>query len=336
MHADLVDALSRRVASQPSRRAVLSIMGGAALGGLGASSPLTARKKHKKVKFCRDGETVKAKNKKKKKRLRKQGATRGACPACPDLQPTADLAAAIAAAAPGTTLRLCPGAFRLSSTLVVEHAVTLLGAGTDQTILDGGNAMTVLQSDSADPVIVQDLTITRGRAPAAADRGGGILNQGSLTLRGVAITDCSAASGGAIFNQIGTLRLEAGSRLTGNSATNGGGIFSQAGTVALAATSVTGNTADNGGGIFSQGATTTLETGSTVGDNDVGGLGGGIFMQSGTVTLRAGSAVTGNTAGGIGGGILNQGGLGTLTLDAGSTVSVNTPDNCDPDQGACV
>lgn len=336
MHANTVDALSRRVASQRSRRTVLSLLGGGALGGLGATRLLTARKKHKKVKFCRDGETVKAKNKKKKKRLRKQGATRGACPACPDLQPTADLAAAIAAAAPGATLRLCPGDFRLSSTLTLKQALTLIGAGTDQTILDGGGAVTVLLNDSADPVLVQDLTITRGRAPAAADRGGGIVNQGSLTLRGVAITDCSAASGGAIFNQIGTLRLEAGSRLTGNSATTGGGLFSQVGTVTLAASSVTGNTADNGGGIFSQGATTTLETGSTVDGNEVGGLGGGISMQSGTVTLRAGSAVTGNRAGGIGGGILNQGGLGTVTLEPGSTISGNTPDNCDPDQGACV
>lgn len=331
--------MTRLVSHQHSRRFALPVLAGGLLGVLGATAPLDARKKPRKVTFCLDGKTTKARNKKKKQRLRKQGATRGACPPCLDLQPTEDLAAAIAAA-PGAILRLCPGTFRLNSSLIVGQNLTLIGAGTDQTILDGGDAVRVLQIGSVAIVTLQDLTITRGRAPADVDRGGGILSQGALTLRGVAMTACCAGFGGGFFNQTGTLRLEAGSRLAGNSAGSGGGIQSQLGTVTLAATSsVTGNTATSGGGIFSQGATMTLETGSSVDENDASGAGGGIFMQSGTVTLQAGGSVAGNRAGsgggGGGGGIFQQGGLGTLTLDPGSTVTGNSPDNCEPDQGTC-
>lgn len=316
------------------------MLAGGALGALGATARLAAKRKQKrkKTKLCLDGQTVKAKNTKKKQRLRKQGAVKGACPPCPDLQPSVDLTAAIAAAAPGATLRLCPGTFRLTSSLIVEQSLTLVGAGTDQTILDGSDALRVVQIGSAATVIVQDLTITRGRAPEGVDRGGGILSQGEVILRGVAVTACSAEFGGGIFKQSGTLRLEAGSRLTGNSATAGGGIFSQVGSVTLAETSsVSGNTADSGGGIFNQGTTTILETGSTVRDNEASTNGGGIFMQGGTVTLQAGSSVTENTAVGVGGGggIFRQGGQGIVILDSGSSVAANSPDDCEPDQGTC-
>ncbi len=339
LDANVFDALTRRLTVVRSRRATLPVLAGSALGVLGATSALSAKKKPRKVTLCLDGQTVKARNKKKKKRLRRRGATRGACSPCLDLQPTVDLAVAIAAAAPGTTLRLCPGTFRLTGPLIAEQALTLIGAGTDQTILDGGDAVRVLQVGSVDTVTLQDLTITRGRAPEDVDRGGGILSQGELTLRGVAVTACSAGFGGGIFSQAGTLRIEAGSRLAGNSATTGGGIFSQLGSLTLAATSsVTGNTAGSGGGIFNQGTTTLLETGSTVRENDASTNGGGIFMQDGTVTLQSGSSVAENSASSVGGGggIFRQGGQGRVILDPGSSVSGNTPDNCDPDQVACI
>jgi hypothetical protein len=302
-------------------------------------SPLAARKrrKRKKKKFCLEGDTIKSRNKKKKKRLRKQGATRGACPTCPDIQGVDELAAAIAAAVPGTTLRLCPGTFQLSSSLVVDQSLTIIGAGTDQTILDGGDTVRVLRVGSVDVVTLQDLTISRGRGPTGEDRGGGILNQGELTLRGVAVTNCSAELGGGMFSQVATLRLEAGTRVAGNAAKTGGGIFAQRGTVTVAeSASVSENSAANGAGIFTQNTAITLETGSTVSANDAEGSGGGIFMQGGTLTLQAGSAVTDNTAVGVGGGIANQGGLGTVILDPGSIVTGNSGDNCDPDQGSCI
>jgi hypothetical protein len=46
-----------------------------------------------------------------------------------------------------------------------------------------------------------------------------------------------------------------------------------------------------------------------------------------------GVAVTGNRTTRFGGGIFN--GFATLTLEAGSTVSGNTPDTCEPDTGTC-
>lgn len=366
MDPTIFDALTGRLTTFRSRRMALPVVAGGVLGVLGAREPLAAKKNNKKKtkKFCQDGETVKAKNKKKKQRLRKDGATSGACPTCPDLQNADDLAAAIAAATPGATLWLCPGTFRLTSTLIVEQALTLIGAGTDQTIFDGGDSVRVLHIESGNAVTVQDLTITRGLAPEEADRGGGILNEGELTLRGVAVTASNAGLGGGIFNQVSSLRLETESRFAGNSASSGGGIFSQLGKLTLAATSsVTGNQASNGAGLFIQGATATLESGSSVAENDAsangGGIfmqdgtvtvetgssvrendasanGGGIFMQGGTLTLQTGSSVANNTAdSGSGGGIFRQGGLGTVILDPGSIITDNSPDDCEPDQGTC-
>ncbi|MFT4038680.1 MAG: DUF1554 domain-containing protein, partial [Thermomicrobiales bacterium] len=49
------------------------------------AAPAPGAAKQKKKTFCLNGETVKAKHKKKKNRLKRQGATRGACP-CPSGQ----------------------------------------------------------------------------------------------------------------------------------------------------------------------------------------------------------------------------------------------------------
>ena len=192
-------------------------------------------------------------------------------PSCTGLKPADDLQAAIAAAAPGATLTLCPGTWALSSQLRIAKNLTLVGAGAGQSLLDGGRqsngtgGVRVLQIAAGARVTLRDLTITKGHAAGSSfpvSFGGGILNFGTLTLRDVAVSgNAAGVSGGGIFNfNGGTLTLQAGSSLTGNTAGGntanhfGGGIFnSMDGTVTLqAGSSVTGNTAerDGGGGIF--------------------------------------------------------------------------------------
>jgi hypothetical protein len=101
-----------------------------------------------------------------------------------------------------------------------------------------------------------------------------------------------AGPGGGIFNDAGTLRLNA-STVTGNASEGGemsagGGIASgttgngPVGTLVLNATSVTGNTTTGGGGILNHGGTATLN-GSRVSGNSAAN-GGGIASGPGNPT----------------------------------------------------
>jgi len=75
--------LSRVLGTAPSRRALVAVLG-SLLTPLWRSGPLAgAKKKSQKTTLCLDGQTIRTSNKKKKKKLLKRGATRGACSSCP-------------------------------------------------------------------------------------------------------------------------------------------------------------------------------------------------------------------------------------------------------------
>ena len=88
--------------------------------------------------------------------------------------------------------------------------------------------------------------------------------------------------------------------------------------------------AASGAGILNQGDLTL--TGVAVRGNVAGVDGGGVYNLS-VLTLQTGSRVENNRAGGAGGGIFRS--AGTVTLDPGSVVTNNTPDNCEPAIGTC-
>jgi hypothetical protein len=128
----------------------------------------------------------------------------------------------------------------------------------------------------------------------------------------------SAGSGGGIANN-GTMTV-IDSTFTGNSATFGGGI-ENGGTATLTSCTFTGNSASSGGGIENDG-TATLTNCTVSGNTGLDG-GGGIsnynfLLESatgGTLTLTN-CTVTGNSAAdGYGGGIGNGVSVGYLTLD---------------------
>jgi hypothetical protein len=229
--------------------------------------------------------------------------------------------------ASGETLILCAGTWTLSSTVVIGKDLTLIGAGAGQTVLDGRNAVQVLQIAAGAEVTVQDLTITKGQA---SGDGGGIYNEGMLTLIGVSMTGNAAVYGGGLYNQRGSLTLEDGTVIgggagEGNTASFVGGIYNNGGTLTLQSGSrVTGNTSLSlGGGILNANSgTVTLQSGSSVTGNE-SREGGGIYNTGGTLTLQLGSRVTGNRATTDGGGILNRN-LGTLRLQSGSRVTGNS------------
>jgi hypothetical protein len=125
-------------------------------------------------------------------------------------------------------------------------------------------------------VIVEHLTFQDNRNTRTF--GGGIDNQGDLTLFKCAVTRNNALNGGGISNSGHYAKLTVdGSSIDTNTVSNlGGGIHNNGGEVTVDGSGITTNTSDYGGGIFNVGA----------------------------VIIRGGSSITTNTAVYYGGGIL--------------------------------
>jgi hypothetical protein len=376
MDMDRFDRIAKMLSVTDSRRGLLRFGAALPLAGLlathlGTESEARRRRRKRKRKdrqgtvlVCQNGETISV-PRSAVPGIRLAGGAEGACAgrvgtgsggaggglgsgaAC--LPATADLQSAIDAAGSGETIRLCAGTWALTSWfgfgLLISKNLTLMGAGADQSIVDGTRSVRVLQISGGAAVTVQDLTITKGTATS----GGGIYNFGTLNLVGAKVTDNTATDGAGIYNVGGTVTLGAGSSVTGNSAGgNGGGINVVSGAVSLqTGSSVSGNTAQvSGGGIYNGAGAVTLRSGSLVTDNiaDSGSFsevsgGGGIYNYTGgTLTLEPGSHVSGNTAQTSsqvppGGGVLNIR-PGKLTIANTTIVTGNTPDDvCDFDPG---
>jgi hypothetical protein len=167
----------------------------------------------------------------------------------------------------GQTITLTDGQLKLTG-----GTITLDG-GTAGVTVSGANVSRVFQVDSGAVATFNALTITAGQA----DSGGGILNQGTLSLTACTLAGNSALSGGGIFNS-GTLSLTA-CTLAGDLASRGGGIFNS-GPLSLTACTLAGNSAQHGGGIYNDSGALLL-TYSIVAQAPQGG---DIYINGGSVS----------------------------------------------------
>ena len=175
-----------------------------------------------------------------------------------------------------------------------------------------------------------------GVIPFGHNRGGGIYNNGTLTLDGGSITGNKAKDNAGVLNN-GTFTMNGGAisnntsyKLGGAGVTNYfGGRFTMTGGT------ISGNSAvTRGGGVWSMNPFTM--TGGTISGNTAGNNGGGVCVRYGTATISGGiitgNSATGATAGdenttvtGCGGGLyIDQG--GDVTFSGGSIVG-NTAQN---------
>jgi hypothetical protein len=119
--------------------------------------------------------------------------------------------------------------------------------------------------------------------------GGGILNDGTMTVRDSTLCGNSADLGGGIFSD-GTPTTVRNSDFPGNSATRGGGIYFgiSPGLLEVQGSTFSRNTAsDSGGGLHNLGTATLQEC--TLSGNSAGSAGGGIYNgDSGTLTIDDG------------------------------------------------
>jgi hypothetical protein len=241
------------------------------------------------------------------------------------------------------TVFATPRTITLSSTLELSESagpVVIAGPGANLLAISGNNDVGVFSIASGVTATIDGLTIAHGWAFT----GGGIDNQGTLTVTDVTLANDSASLGGGIFNNQGTLELT-GATLADDSAALGGGILNNGGPVTLDDAAFAGDLASQmGGGIYNGGDLTI--TNSTLAGNSAAD-GGAINMQRGSLTI-VDSTVAGNSArdggginmlfgpltavndtiaynsassGGGGGGLYIQGGIATLD---NTIVALNT------------
>jgi CSLREA domain-containing protein len=227
---------------------------------------------------------------------------------------------------------------------LTANRITLNGALSSTTTINGNNNGTVLAISPMVQASISGVTITGGRTPstgggiansggsltltnstvrgnsATNGPGGGILNTGTLTLTNSTLGHNGALQGGGIANNGGALTV-INSRIISNTAsgtigsdTSGGGISNFGGTVNVTNSTLSGNSAGNtsGGGIVTSNGTVNV-TNSILRANSAAG-GAAIFNVGGTLNLTNSTLISNTTpVGGIAGGIYNNNGTTTLT-----------------------
>ena len=217
------------------------------------------------------------------------------------------------------TINVAAGTYLENDTISASglNSLTIVGAGASMATLDGSNGSSSVVLIHNGTVVISGFTITNGFNsfggvnPAG---GGGIFNQGTLSLGASTVSNNLAASGLRVYGA------------------NGGGIFN-GGTMSITDSTISDNTAVHtggplpvggaGGGIYNQGTMSIAD--STVSGNTADVSGGGIYQHAGALTITD-STISGNTAE-YDGGIADIAGTGSL----GATIMAsNAGGNCVP------
>lgn len=253
---------------------------------------------------------------------------------------------AIADADPGDTVEIVvSGTVMLSGgELGIDKDLNIVGPGADQVIISGGgndrvfyilgssvaiSGVTVREGSHSEGGGIRNdgmltLThsiVTRNTARSAA---GGIANFGTLDLSHSTVSYNSVAngSGGGITNDSGCFLRLIHSTVSNNTAYVGSGGIMNFGSLTLTNSTVSGNTANNNsGGIYTSDTLNLIH--STISDNS-SPFGGGVWV-SGGLAESAYSIIADNPSGGdcAGSGISSHG----YNLDSDGTCGFTNPDD---------
>lgn len=182
----------------------------------------------------------------------------------------------------------------LSGPLTLGKNVTIDASAAPGLTISGNSSNRVFVINAGTTATVKNLTVTKGYGFQLA---GGILNNGSLTLDHVTVTQNDTTTnagdfwqgGGGIYNGDGAILNLLDSSVSNNHASwSGGGIYSFFNsTTTIVRSTISGNVSnDVGGGIRSLGNMTITD--STISSNTATGWhGGAIFQTDGNVTITS-------------------------------------------------
>ncbi len=190
--------------------------------------------------------------------------------------------------------------------LNIQDSLNIHGRGKGITIIDGGNLDRIFQIGASATVTLTGITIRNGNAPIEdAVGGGGVLNEGVLTLDDVEVTENQANQGAGVSNSLGRLYITKSKIWENGSATTqeGGGVYSDGPLDISGDTEILSNTAIIGGGVS---GTESADMGFNqvkIADNTAITLGGAIYNDK-RITL-VDCTLSGNQAQ-MGAGIYND------------------------------
>jgi predicted outer membrane repeat protein len=200
------------------------------------------------------------------------------------------------------------GKFTIVNSVIENNIAELVGGG----IYNAEGVMTIERSS------VRNNTAAYTRTALAGSAGGGIMNNGTMTLRrtevrgNVSYSNMNNAYGGGIYNT-GMLKLSASTISANQAAGYGAGVYND-GSLTIESSTISGNTVSMyvpraeggfGGGISSSG--NLKITNSTLSDNTAAVQGGGIW-STGAITITN-ATISDNSAALQGGGIAQAGGV---------------------------
>ncbi|HUT32039.1 MAG TPA: right-handed parallel beta-helix repeat-containing protein [Planctomycetota bacterium] len=254
---------------------------------------------------------------------------------------------AINAAQNGDTVQVAAGTY-LENLVWSKKDIALVGAGPEQTIVDGNGAGSCLTISGGVPATarVEGFTFTNGNAPIggglyvmnsspaignsvirgnrSAQYGGGM----ALTSSASAVTGCTVAGnesyqGGGVFSWgSGVSCTFANCVITGNKATAIGGIGLSGGPQVLRDSSITANEASYAAGVCVMSSTSVAQvSGNVISENRATLSGGGIFFISCSVAV-VNNVIARNTAQ-AGGGIYGDSSSGTVSSNQISANAVS-------------
>jgi len=195
------------------------------------------------------------------------------------------------------------------------------GAGAANTTIDANGIDRILRIDAGRSVSISNVSLVNGLIVEGGEDGGGIFNEGSLTLSDCIVSHNNAligtSSGGAIRNA-GVMDA-IGVTLSDNHVGGLGGAIDNVppGSVHLSRSTLSANSANEGGGMYVYTGASTVEF-STFADNMAISDGGGIYIGGSASLAMTGSTVSGNKANN-GGGLWTSGSL----FVTNSTISQN-------------
>ncbi len=197
------------------------------------------------------------------------------------------------------------GTIVLTGSLTLSANVTIDGTGAT-IVVDGSSHGSVFVVNSGVTATLNDLTIQHGSgtsiSPCSTLCGGGIYNQGTLTVTNSTIANNAVLdSGGGIFNAVATLTVTNSTFTSNSSQVNGGGISNLSGILTVTNSTFTSNSSQfSGGGIGIVVGNLTVTNSTFTGNASTSG--GGINVAEGTATVTN-STLSGNSATAFGGGI---------------------------------
>jgi predicted outer membrane repeat protein len=239
------------------------------------------------------------------------------------------------AAGGAQTVTMGAGLFKLTKFATTETStagdldvtcdLTLIGANSATTFIDGGGVDRVFDIEAVLNVSFQNVTIQNGLGQSS-DGGGAVhATGGNLSFTNVILRNNSVTSeGGAINTTTGNVTLTNCSLIGNHAEEDGGAIETSKGSVTIANSTLQLNTAGSSGGAINMDSstpTTTLSiTNSSVNNNRAGDEGGAINDSStGSMTISK-CVIINNVAGSSGGAIACT---GSLSIDS-SNVGFNT------------